>query len=96
MNGSFALLIGIFLIALISLFLYRFGKKQSNRLIKYIPAIACAGSIGLVYVKMTFLSEGYEPITDIVIMIVLSCVLGVSLIAAAVMDMTSHRKQRAK
>ena len=93
MNGYFALLVGIILIVLVSLFLYRFGKSRSNRLIKYIPAIVCAGSIGLVYVKMTFLSQGYEPITDIVVIIVLSFVLGVSLIAAVVVDIMRLRRQ---
>ena len=93
MNSYLALLIALVIIMLISLFLYRFGRDKSKRLIKYIPSIASALSIALVYLKMIIISKGYQPILDIVIMIILSVVLGVSLLIAVTMDFLNKRNR---
>ncbi|OCA81656.1 hypothetical protein A8F94_22605 [Bacillus sp. FJAT-27225] len=91
---AFSVLIVIF--TFVSVLLYRFSKNKSNKLMKYIPSIVTALSIALVYVKMLFLSQGYEPITDIVVIIILSFVLGFSLLAAVFIDIMNRRKRISK
>lgn len=93
MNSYLALLIALVIIMFISVFLYRFGRDKSKRLIKYIPSIASALSIALIYLKMTFISNGYQPILDIVIMIIMSIVLGVSLLISVIMDLLNKRNK---
>jgi ABC-type Mn2+/Zn2+ transport system permease subunit len=93
MSSYLALLIGIVIIAFVSLFLYRLGRKKSSEIMKYIPSIVAAISIALVYFKMIFISQRYEPITDIVIMINLSFVFGITLLVAVLMDIMSRRKK---
>ncbi|WP_163971851.1 hypothetical protein [Oceanobacillus halotolerans] len=61
-------------------------------MMKYIPSIVSAFSIAIVYFKMAFISQGYQPILDIVIMIILSVVLGVSLLGAILMEFSNKRK----
>jgi NAD/NADP transhydrogenase beta subunit len=93
MDVYLAFLIIIVIITFVSLFIYRFGRNKSKRLTKYIPSIASALSIALIYLKMTFISEGYQPILDIVIMIIISFVLGVSLLIAVVTDLLNNRNK---
>lgn len=93
MNAYLAFIIAIVIITFVSFFLYRFGKNKSNNLIKYIPAIASAIGIALFYLKLTFISEGYQPILDIVIIIIMSVVLGVSLLIAVIMDLLNIRNK---
>lgn len=91
MSAYLAFLIGIVIITFVSFFLYRFGRNKSNKIMKYIPSIVSALSIALVYLKMTFISQGYQPITDIVIMVILLFVFGISLFLAVLMDFMSRR-----
>jgi hypothetical protein len=93
MSAYLAFLIAVAIIAFVSFFLYRFGRNKSKRLVKYIPSIATAICIALVYLKMTLISQGYEPILDIVIMIVMSLILGVSLLTAVIMDLLNKRNK---
>ena len=93
MNSYLAFLITLVIIMLISFFLYRFGRDKSEKLIIYIPSIASALSIVLIYLKMILISNGYQPILDIVIMIIMSVVLGVSLLIAVIMDFLNKRNR---
>ncbi|WLD94140.1 hypothetical protein [Alkalihalobacillus sp. AL-G] len=93
MSVNFAIPVGIVIITFISVLLYRFSKNTSNKLMKYIPSIVSALSIALVYLKMSFISQGYEAITDIVVIIFLSFALGVSLLVAVVIDIMNRRKR---
>lgn len=83
----------IVILTFVSVLIYRYSKKRSNKLMKYIPSIVTALCIALVYLKMLFISQGYEPITDIVIIILLSFVLGFSLLVAVVIDIMNRRKR---
>lgn len=72
MNLVFVFFISILLAGLISVFLYQLGKDSFPQLMKYVPSIASALSIGVIYLKMILISQQYEPITDIVHMMILS------------------------
>ncbi|WP_345239352.1 hypothetical protein [Pontibacillus salipaludis] len=91
MNAIFILFIGIIMTTLLSLLIYKISPNKSHWLMKYIPSIATALSIGIVYLKMIFISQSYEPITDIVLMIILSFVFGVSLLAAFLIEFASRK-----
>lgn len=91
MNAILLLSIGIILTTLLSLLLYQLSRNKSHWLMKYIPSVAAALSIGIVYLKMIFISQSYEPITDIVLMIILSFVLGVSLLSAILIEFISKK-----
>lgn len=91
MNVYLAFLIVTVIIIFVFYFLYKFGRTKSKRLIKYIPSIVSALCIALIYLKMMFISQGYQPIIDIVIMIILSAVLGVSLLIAVIMDLYNKK-----
>lgn len=93
MSAYLAFPIGIVIITFVSLFLYRFGRNKSNKILKYIPSILSALSIALVYLKMTYISQGYQPIIDIIIMIILSFVFGISLLVAVLMDIMIRRNK---
>ncbi|UOE95183.1 hypothetical protein [Alkalihalobacillus sp. LMS39] len=83
----------IVILTFVAVLIYRYSKTRSNKLMKYIPSIVTALCIALVYLKMIFISQGYEPITDIVIIILLSFVLGFSLLVAVVIDIMNRRKR---
>lgn len=53
---------------------------------KYLPSIVFAISIALVYFKMLFISKGFNPIIDIVVIIFLSCALGISILVVAIIE----------
>ncbi|GGD25903.1 hypothetical protein [Pontibacillus salipaludis] len=91
MNAILLLFIGIIMITLLSLLFYKLSRNKSHWLMKYIPSIAAALSFGIVYLKMIFISQSYEPITDIVLMIILSFVFGVSLLAAILIDLVRRK-----
>lgn len=93
MSVDFAFLIGIVIVVFVSVLLYRFSKNKSNRLMKYIPAIAFALSIAFVYLKMIFISKGFAPIIDIVVIIFLSIALGVSLLTAVLIEFLNRTKK---
>lgn len=86
MNVYLAFLIGIVIISFVSYYFYRFCSYKSNKMLKYIPSIVSILSIAFVYLKMSFISQGYEPIIDIVMMIILSCVFVFSLLVAVLID----------
>ncbi|KGP91986.1 hypothetical protein N780_15515 [Pontibacillus chungwhensis BH030062] len=91
MNVIFILLIGFIMTVLLSFLFYKLSRNKSHWLMKYIPSITAALSIGIVYMKMLFLSQSYEPITDIVLMIILSLVFGVSLLSAILIDVVRRK-----
>lgn len=93
MNAFLTYIIAIVIITLVSFFLYRFGRNKSKKVMKYIPSIVTAISIALVYLKMIFISQGYQPILDIVIMIVLSVLLGFSLLVAVLLDLLNRKNK---
>lgn len=82
----YLLAIGILILAVVAVWLYQISKKKSKKLLKYIPAILFAVSIALVYFKMLFISKGFEAITDIVAMILLSIGLGIALFTAVIVE----------
>ncbi|MDX8367952.1 hypothetical protein [Cytobacillus sp. IB215665] len=96
MSTFIVFLVVIVIIIFISVLLYSLIKNKSKNLMKYIPSIVSALSIVLVYLKMSFISQGYEPITDMVVIIVLSIILGFSLLGAVLIDILNCRKDISK
>ncbi|MGF2614681.1 hypothetical protein FZC84_17535 [Rossellomorea vietnamensis] len=91
MNAYLTFIIAMVIITFVSFLMYSFGRNRSKNFNKYIPSIASAISIAVFYLKMTFISEGYQPILDIVVIIIMSVVLGVSLLLAVIMDLLNIR-----
>lgn len=95
MSIQLALFICLVLIGVISFVTYNAGKKVSSRIIKYIPVIATAFGIGFFYVKINFIpyqSHVYEQINDIIAIIILGTIFGISLLGAIILDIKNRRK----
>ncbi|KAB8138203.1 hypothetical protein F9U64_06125 [Gracilibacillus oryzae] len=92
MSMTFLILFCIVIIFLLWFFFYRFGFHQSNKLIKYILSIISGSGIVLVYLKMSFFSQGYQQIFDMIIIILLTAVFGISLLFAISIDLLLRKK----
>ena len=71
---------------------YKISLKRRNKLIKNIPSIVFAISICMMYLKILFISKGYEAISDIVVIIFLAIGLGSSLLAAIIIEIINKKK----
>ncbi|MDQ0257236.1 dolichyl-phosphate-mannose--protein O-mannosyl transferase [Evansella vedderi] len=91
MEVQLSAVFGILIIVLVTFVLYKVGKSRSNKLLKYIPSIACLVGIGVFYFKLNFISVGLEGILDIIMMIFLAITFGLSLVIALVMEFVERR-----
>ncbi|MDX8362747.1 MULTISPECIES: hypothetical protein [Bacillaceae] len=96
MSAYITFLAVIVIITFLSVLLYRVSKNKSKKFMKYIPSTVSSLSIGLVYLKMSYVSQGYDPIIDMVVIIFLSIVLGFSLLGAVLIDIINRRKEISK
>lgn len=95
MNAFLFYSVGVVILGLLAIFLYKFGRTNAGnsgkgKIVKYIPAIFFTGSIGLVLVKMTFISQRYETIVDMILLIILASLLAISLLIAVMMDLLNR------
>ncbi|WNF38886.1 hypothetical protein RJD24_10885 [Bacillaceae bacterium IKA-2] len=94
MSIQVAISLSVFLMVLISIITYLIGKRVSSRIIKYIPAIATGVGIIFFYIKINFIpykTHAYETINDIVLLILLAIIFGVSLLGAIIIEVTNRR-----
>ncbi|WP_214483114.1 hypothetical protein [Bacillus sp. SM2101] len=96
MSAYITFLAVIVIITFLSVLLYRVSKNKSKKFMKYIPSIVSSLSIVLVYLKMSYVSQGYDPIIDMVVIIFLSIVFGFSLLGAVLIDIINRRKEISK
>ncbi|WP_019414893.1 hypothetical protein [Paenisporosarcina sp. TG20] len=99
MSIHIGIVVSIILMAGITLITYYFGNKGSIRLIKYIPAIATATGVLFFYIKLNFIpnqTHAYEEIFDMLAIILLANLCGISLLAAIIMEVVNKRKQHKK
>ena len=92
MNINIAIPIGIAVVIFVAVLLYKISTKRTRKLIKYIPSILFAISICMMYLKILFISKGYEAILDIVIIIFLAIGLGISLLGAIIIEFINKKK----
>ena len=92
MNLNIAIPIGIAIVIFVAVLLYKISTKRMHKLIKYIPSILFAISICMMYLKILFISKGYEAISDIVVIIILAIGLGSSLLGAIIIEIINKKK----
>ena len=85
----FLLILAISMAVVMLILLTILKNSGSNHLIKYIPAIVFAVGIILCWLKMLFISEGFEGIYDILLIRLLAILLLVSLLPALFIDLKS-------
>ncbi|MDE5413636.1 hypothetical protein [Alkalihalobacterium chitinilyticum] len=93
MASQLTLLYGLSLIGCFSWLVYKIEQNQSNRLLKYIPAIASAVGIAFYSIKLQFISTGFEGINDMIIIIFLAISCCTSLIVALVLELINKRRR---
>jgi 4-amino-4-deoxy-L-arabinose transferase-like glycosyltransferase len=91
MSTYLLLTMGILIIGIVTAQAFKFSNNKSNKLKKFIPSIIFALCIALFYLKMLFVSKGYDAIIDIVFIIFLSIGLGSSLIVALILEFINRR-----
>ncbi|MBB6452635.1 asparagine N-glycosylation enzyme membrane subunit Stt3 [Salirhabdus euzebyi] len=92
MDIRIALLIGIFLMGIVFIFFIQLFKRKSTKLLKFIPAIVSAFGMAIFYLKMLFVSQGYDAIYDVLVIIILSVLLSLSLIGAIILQIVEYKK----
>lgn len=95
MSFQIAIIISVALMGTVGYFTYYVGKKAAQKLIKYTPAIASAFGLAFYYVKINFIPyhiHAFEGIYDIIAIILLAIIFGVSLIGAIIMELTNKRR----
>ncbi|WP_216830657.1 hypothetical protein [Alkalihalobacterium elongatum] len=92
MAVQYTLVIGVILIALVSLSVYQIGKAKSKNLVKYIPAKVSVAGIFFFYIKLQFISQGFEGIYDILIIIFLAISFFASILVAIILEIFNKEK----
>ncbi len=93
MEFQTAIIIVIVLVGIVSLLTYKLGHRKYSRFLKYIPAVASLLGIGFFFIKMKFISIGYEGILDMLFIILLTITFLVSIIEAIIIDVMNKRKK---
>ncbi|MFA9555734.1 hypothetical protein ACERII_00300 [Evansella sp. AB-rgal1] len=94
MSIQLAIVASVILMGIISYVTYLFSKRSSHKLVKFIPAITAITGIIFFYIKLQFISQGYDVIYDMIAIILLSVVLGFSLIGALIIELIQWKKPR--
>jgi hypothetical protein len=92
MSILLAILTSLIIMGVISFVTFFVVKKVSNNLIKYIPSIAAAFGILFFYIKINFIPyffNTYAVIFDMVVIILLSIMCGVSLLGAIIVELVN-------
>ncbi|MEB1806050.1 MAG: hypothetical protein LPK26_01905 [Bacillaceae bacterium] len=93
MAYQLALFFGLILIGFFSWMVYQIEQNQSNKLLKYIPAIASAVGIAFYSIKLQFVSTGYTGIYDVIVIIFLAITCSTTLIVALVLELINKKKR---
>ncbi len=97
MSSQAAIIVSILLMGVASVITYLIGKKVTSRIIKFIPAIATGVGMTFFYIKIDFIpykSHAYETINDIVAIMLLAMIFGLSLVGAIIIEITNKRNGR--
>jgi len=93
MGAELFLVIVVALIAIFSWVTIKLGKIKTNKLLKFIPSILLALGIGFFYIKLEFISIGYEGIIDIIVIMFLAIACVISLSLAVIIEILDRRIQ---
>ncbi|MDX5476366.1 MAG: hypothetical protein LPK00_12600 [Bacillaceae bacterium] len=94
MDVLLSVLIVIIISSLVTIIMFKLSKKQYPKLSKYIPAIASAVGALCLYVKLelNLYTHAFSGIYDILGIIILSIVFGISIIVALSMELNQKLK----
>lgn len=95
MSIQLGIVVSIILMGGITLITYYLGNRVSSRLKKYIPAIATAIGVIFFYIKLNFIpnqTPTYKEIYDMLAIILLANLCGISLLVAIIMEVVNKRK----
>lgn len=94
MGIQLALAVSFIFMGAISCVAYLVSKRFSHKLVKYIPAITAVTGIVFFYIKLHFISQGYDGIYDMVAIILLSIILGITLVGAVIIELIQWKNSR--
>ena len=93
MSALVAILIMVFTSAAALLGFWFILKNRKERRKLYYPSIAAVFGMAAVVFKYLFISEGYDGILDVVLLIMLAILLGIFLLTAVSLDVWSRRRK---
>lgn len=95
MSFKIAILICLVLMGLMALVTYYAGKKMSKSVMKYIPSFSFAIGVLFFYIKLNYLPyelNSFDSIYDMIAIILLIIVFGISLLEAFIIDIVENTK----
>ncbi|WP_223703139.1 hypothetical protein [Sutcliffiella deserti] len=96
MDILLTILIMIVFTGVVSYFIYFVGKKKYPKISKYVPAIASAVGVACLYLKLelNLYTHAFTGIYDILGIILLSIIFGISIIAALAIELNNKIKSK--